>query len=258
MATTYSTVWLARRVDGRLYPDWRQIGTATGRITASAPPVQQIPRGPHRQAIAAGAVCRLRVGGGPVSDRRPPGARPGREGRSHPSSREDGHARALLRHEQRGSAPRDRAQLGRVVEEEEAEGYREAFFVLYPRVRVWQQRLREERPREIWSAGGRRLIVEESAPDSVRFNTPVQAAAADGLKAVLGLLWERRAECPGAVPILAAHDELVIEADQDQAEPATGWLRAAMIDGMKPLLDPIPVTVEISVGESWRLSDRVG
>ena len=56
----------------------------------------------------------------------------------------------------------------------------------------------------------------------------------------------------------SAHDELVIEADQDQAEPATGWLRAAMIDGMKPLLDPIPVTVEISVGESWRLSDRVG
>jgi len=31
-----------------------------------------------------------------------------------------------------------------------------------------------------------------------------------------------------------------------------------MIDGMKPLLDPIPVTVEISVGESRRLSDRVG
>ena len=283
MATTYGTVWLARMVDGRLYPDWRQIGTATGRITASAPPVQQIPRGPHRQAIAA-----------------PPGRVLVRGDYRHLELRllariagelvlyaafelgEDPYltvARQVLGLVGMDAATRQvgktvtlglcfgmssvglrreiGAQLGRVVEEEEAEGYREAFFVLYPRVRVWQQRLREERPREIWSAGGRRLIVEESAPDSVRFNTPVQAAA-DGLKRVLGLLWARRAECPGAVPILAAHDELVIEADQDQAEPATGWLRAAMIDGMKPLLDPIPVTVEISVGESWRLSDRVG
>jgi DNA polymerase-1 len=44
VATTYGIPWLVRRIEGRLYPDWRQLGTATGRITASALPVQQIPR----------------------------------------------------------------------------------------------------------------------------------------------------------------------------------------------------------------------
>jgi hypothetical protein len=117
--------------------------------------------------------------------------------------------------------------------------------------RIWQQRLREERPREVWSAGGRRLIVEESVPDSVRFNAPAQGSAADGLKQVLALLWERRADCPSAVPILAAHDELVIKADRAQPECATEWLRAAMVEGMKPLLEPIPVAVEIAVSRSW-------
>jgi DNA polymerase-1 len=277
VATTYGTVWLARVLDGRLYPDWRQIGTATGRITASAPPVQQIPRGLHRRAIAApsGRVLvwgdyrhlELRLLARIVGELRLYGAFEFGEDPYLTVARQvlglvgmDGANRRLGKTVALGlcfgmsSAGLRRevgAQLGQVIEEEEAEGYREAFFTLYPRIRVWQERLRQERPREIWSAGGRRLIVEESAPDSVRFNTPVQASAADGLKTVLGLLWERRAKCPGAWPIIAAHDELVIEADQDQAEPASEWLRTAMIDGMKSLLDPIPVVVEITVGESW-------
>jgi DNA polymerase I len=44
-----------------------------------------------------------------------------------------------------------------------------------------------------------------------RLNTPVQGTGVDGLKVALALLWERRNQCPGAVPILVCHDEVVVE-----------------------------------------------
>jgi DNA polymerase I len=50
-----------------------------------------------------------------------------------------------------------------------------------------------------------------------RLNAPVQGTAADGLKLALALLWERRSECPGAVPVLVCHDEIVVECDAEQA-----------------------------------------
>jgi DNA polymerase-1 len=122
---------------------------------------------------------------------------------------------------------------------------------LYPRIRLWQQQLREGRPREAWSLGGRRMMIEESAPDPLRFNAPVQMSAADGLKTVLGQLWAKRETCPGAVPVLVVHDELVLEVDEDQATAAATWLGTAMIAGMTALLEPIAPAVEIAVGRNW-------
>ncbi len=52
------------------------------------------------------------------------------------------------------------------------------------------------------------------------------------MKLALVLLWERRDECPGAVPILVCHDEVVVECDVEQAEAAKAWLEKAMIKGM--------------------------
>ena len=58
---------------------------------------------------------------------------------------------------------------------------------------------------------------------------------------------------PGAFPVLAVHDEIVVEADASQAEAAAGWLRRVMIDGMQPLIDPVPVEVEVKVGTTWAM-----
>jgi site-specific DNA-methyltransferase (adenine-specific) len=82
-------------------------------------------------------------------------------------------------------------------------------------------------------------------------NYIVQGTAGDGMKETLALLWERRDQCLDAFPVLAVHDELVIECAADQVGDATAWLRTAMIDAMAPLLDPVPVEVEVSVGPSW-------
>jgi DNA polymerase-1 len=89
-------------------------------------------------------------------------------------------------------------------------------------------------------------------------NFPIQGCCADGLKLALALLWERRDECPGTVPVLAVHDEIVVECDEDKVEVAHAWLKAAMIEGMVRALnepdaeDPdVPVEVEIKIGKSW-------
>lgn len=82
-------------------------------------------------------------------------------------------------------------------------------------------------------------------------NSPVQGTGADGLKAALALLWERRADCPGAVPVLVCHDEIVVECPADQADRTAAWLTRCMADGMSPLIAPVPVAVEVSVGPTW-------
>jgi DNA polymerase I len=89
-------------------------------------------------------------------------------------------------------------------------------------------------------------------------NFPMQGTCADGLKLALALLYERRNECPGAVPVLALHDELVVECDEGEVEEVTGWLEKAMLDGMDAVVNSselggprIPIEVEIKSGRTW-------
>jgi DNA polymerase I-like protein with 3'-5' exonuclease and polymerase domains len=49
---------------------------------------------------------------------------------------------------------------------------------------------------------------------------------------------------------IACHDEIVVECDAGQAE-AVAWLRQAMVDGMAPLIAPVPVVVDVSMGQTW-------
>jgi DNA polymerase-1 len=86
-------------------------------------------------------------------------------------------------------------------------------------------------------------------------NAPVQGTAADGMKVALAIIWERRGECPGAVPILAVHDEIVVECDKGDAEKVEGWLKRAMVDGMDAVANAteprVPIEVEVTVSNTW-------
>jgi len=62
----------------------------------------------------------------------------------------------------------------------------------------------------------------EKLTDSL--NAPVQGTRADGLKLAMAVLWERRDECPRAVPILVAHDEVVVECEAERAADVKVWL----------------------------------
>ena len=99
--------------------------------------------------------------------------------------------------------------------------------------------------------GRRRAWASKEPPFTQLINTPVQGSGADGLKLAIGLLWERRAQCPDAFPILAIHDEIIIEAPADQAEEAKAWLVQCMEDGMSQILKEVPVVVEAEVKQAW-------
>jgi DNA polymerase I len=84
-----------------------------------------------------------------------------------------------------------------------------------------------------------------------RLNAPVQGTAVDDLKLAMALLWERRNQCPGSVPVLVCHDEVVVECNAEQAADAEAWLEKAMKDGMDALVNVaephILIEVEASV-----------
>jgi DNA polymerase-1 len=98
-------------------------------------------------------------------------------------------------------------------------------------------------------AGRRRLSPQPRFTELV--NTPVQGTGADGLKSALALLWERRDQLPGAFPVLVVHDEIVMECDADRADVVAAWLKQIMVEAMTPLIDPVPVEVEVTIAPSW-------
>ncbi len=140
---------------------------------------------------------------------------------------------------------------------EEASLYRRRFFETYPGLKRWHNSERQgwlHGHAETRTLTGRRRM--EVARLTDRLNAPVQGSGADGLKLALALLWERRDECPGAVPVLVCHDEVVAECDADKAEEGKEWLEKLMIEGMEAALNGtdevyVPVEVEARIARSW-------
>jgi DNA polymerase-1 len=144
-----------------------------------------------------------------------------------------------------------RGSYGVELSEDEAAHYRSAFFRGYPGLAAWHRRTGRTKGESIQTrtlAGRRRLDVGRFTE---KLNTPVQGTGADGLKLALALLWERRHEAPGAFPVLAVHDEVVVECDREQAPAVSEWLKRAMVDAMAPLIEPVPVEVEVRLGRTW-------
>jgi DNA polymerase I len=140
---------------------------------------------------------------------------------------------------------------------EEISLYRRRYFETYPGLKSWH-----DNERRAWQRGdtetrtltGRHRMDVERLTD--RLNAPVQGTAADGLKLALALLWERRGECPGAVPVLVCHDEVVVECDVEQAADAKAWLGRAMTEGMDAVISNtgkilVPVEVEARIDRGW-------
>jgi DNA polymerase-1 len=277
---TYGEKWLKHvAADGRVYPSWNQLGAeATGRMSCSGPNMQQIPRDPaYRRCIAAPAgrvlvkadysQIELRIAAKVSGDKAMLKAYlDGEDLHTRTARNVLGVKDVTKEHRQVAKslnfgllygmgAPGLRqyaaTNFGVKLTEEEAGQYRAAFFKTYPGLRAWHQRIGRTKDQAIAT----RTLTGRHRRNVTRFteklNTPVQGTGADGLKLALSLLWERREQMPGAFPVLVAHDEIVVEADAAQADAAAAWLRQAMVDAMAPLIDPVPVEVEVQIGRTW-------
>src|SRR5262249_9115526 len=134
---------------------------------------------------------------------------------------------------------------------EQAQEYRRAFLRAWPGIARWHGQLKQSRSTETRTLSGRRVLVPADTWYGARANYAVQGTAGDGIKLALALLWERRDQVPGAFPVLVVHDEIVVEADADQADAVAAWLKSAMVNAMAPLIEPVPVEVEVGVAQTW-------
>jgi DNA polymerase-1 len=278
-AGTYGTDWLQHVAgDGRIYPSWNQLGTVSGRTSCSDPNLQQVLRDKrYRRCFAAppGRVLvkadysqlQLRIAAKAADEKRMLAAY--RAG-------EDLHTLTARQITGKEDVTRDDRQLAKAVNfgllfglgakglrgyaksnygldltEGEASQYRKAFFATCPGLERWHRRAGNARSAECRTLAGRRRLLDENTPYTHRLNSPVQGTEADGAKLAMALRWERRERAAGAFPVLFGHDEIVVECDAGQAEAVKGWLTGAMKDAMAPLIDPVPVEVEVKVGRTW-------
>jgi DNA polymerase I len=271
----------AVRKDGRIHAGWRQIGTETGRMSCSKPALQQLPPEVKRYVRAPEGRLLIKADYSQI-ELRIAAKISGDQGMLAAYQKgEDLHLRTAKSLAQAGLGKVDRKLAKAVnfgllygqgasglkdyarkeyeidITLEEAALYKRRFFETYPGLAAWHERERLRMKRgetETRTLTGRRRTRFTRFTEWV--NAPVQGTGADGLKLALGLLWERRAECPGAVPVACVHDEIVVECDED--EKVKAWLEKAMIDGMEEVLNGpdvgsprVPVEVETQIGKTW-------
>ncbi len=284
MLGTYGPKLLEKVEDGRIYGSWWQVGAGTGRMACSSPNLQNLPPEVRRYVkapegrelvVADYSQVELRIAAMISGDETMLAAFA--EGkdiheitarsltcREEVSKAERKLAKAVNFGLLYGMAPKGlrgyaRASYGVEMTREEAERYWQGFFETYPGLRAWHDReyraLKRGSTETRTLAGRRRAGVTKLTE---RLNSPVQGTGADGLKLALALLHERREECHGAVPILAVHDEVVVECGQERTAEAEAWLKGAMIDGMETVVNGpevegprVPIEVEIKSGKAW-------
>jgi DNA polymerase-1 len=290
LANTYGAGWLESGFyrDGRVHASWRQVRAATGRMACDHLNLQNIPRsGPLRSYIRAPEArvfviadysqIELRIAAKISGDTEMLAAyTEGRDlhtltarsltGREDVTKDDRKLAKAvnfglLYGMGAKGLQSYALRSYGVELRLEEATLYRKLFFQTYPGLKTWH-----DNERRAWHRGdtetrtltGRRRMDVERLTD--RLNAPVQGTGADGLKLALALLWERRNECPGTVPVLVCHDEVVVECDEDRGEVTKRWLEKAMIEGMDAVMNSagevcVPVEVEARIARSWGAVD---
>ncbi len=83
----------------------------------------------------------------------------------------------------------------------------------------------------------------------IAMNTPIQGTAADIIKIAMIRVYDRlKAELPEARLILQVHDELIVEAPEEQSEKALQILREEMQAAASL---SVPLTVDAKSGRSW-------
>ncbi len=277
LVASYGRDWAwVHPVTGRVHPDWRQIGAATGRMSCREPNVQQLPReGGFRQAVAAPAgrvlvkgdfsQIELRVAAELSGDRRliesfrrgedvhtataraVLGVRePSKSDRQKAKSLNFGLLFGMSAEGFRRQAARD---YGVVLDPVEARRLRERFFAVYTGLRRWQRLARGDEPTDVRTRLGRLRVGVDSLP--TRLNTGVQGSASDGMKEALALLWEQRKRLGSAVPVIVCHDEIVLEAAVDEAETCADVLRELMVRGMERVVQRVPIEVEVTICRDW-------
>ncbi len=281
-----------RYKNGRVYPQWNPAGAATGRASCSSPNVQSLAKeGGFRRCIRAEerrvlvkadlSQMELRVLAAITED----------EAMLEVFRRgEDLHlntAEVLSgRKVEKGDPERQKAKAvnfglsfgmgakrfkeeaendyGVKMTQSEAKEAKRKLLAAYPAIGSWHEQEAakgEAGDFETFTLMGRRRVVEPAhrgKPSfTERLNAPVQGTAADILKLALAKLWKDRSEHPGANVVLTVHDEVVIEANAEDAQETVAWLSETLRRVVEVVLGHPELAgedvVETHVSDSWEV-----
>lgn len=152
--------------------------------------------------------------------------------------------------------------LGKIlgVPRKEAKRYIDRFFATYAGVRAWLDRTIADATEQgyVTTLAGRRRYLPELASANtmivqagmrIAANTPVQGSAADICKQALLTLDRRlREQNRRAGLILQIHDELLLEAPEDEVEAVAALAR----DVMESVVElAVPLVTSVGVGRTW-------
>ena len=88
-----------------------------------------------------------------------------------------------------------------------------------------------------------------SSGERMARNTPIQGTAADIIKLAMVHVWQRlRDEGLRARLLLQVHDELIVEAPEEEAEAVSRLLKEEM---ERAVSYSVPLTVEVGTGKTW-------
>ncbi len=146
------------------------------------------------------------------------------------------------------------------VSVKKADEYIKAYLTKYSGVARYMERITEEARKNGYVCtmfGRRRQIPELSAANKnvqalgkrIAMNTPIQGTAADIIKLAMVKVYARlKRELPDARLILQVHDELLVEAKENEAEQAAAILREEMENVVKL---SVPLPADAKIGASW-------
>jgi P4 family phage/plasmid primase-like protien len=290
-ASTYGSEWFKdayAETTGRLYPNWHQIGTSTGRFSCSSPNVQNIPlEGPYRSFFRAPegrtfvdvdySQIEVRVYAKMLEERAlletfekggdvytATAARLMRVSPSKVTKTQRQKSKAIVLGLLYGLSARGLPKYafqnyGVEISPHEAEKLISRFFELYPNIardhRKAARELDENSHVDRVTLTGRRrdgITVRNEA-----INMPIQGTAADGLKAAMGRVYARlhETQVEDAYIVGVFHDELLVECPEPHAEEVREMVEAEMIRAMNGVINTgkphVPIVVEGSTTPAW-------
>ncbi|CDM66062.1 DNA polymerase [Pyrinomonas methylaliphatogenes] len=270
-------------VTGRIHADFHQIGAPTGRYACTSPNIQQIPhttayrrcfRAPEgRKLITCDfSQIELRILAEYSQDRNFIAAfQSGADLHRATAAQVFGIAPEEVSAEQRSFAKRlnfgvvygigaPRFALMTGLSEKEAEEAMRRYFAAYPALDAWLKEAgrRAVREREARTMIGRRARFNFDPEDRRAValierngkNMPVQGSSADILKRALRLLHEDLSATTAKI-VNIVHDEIVVEADVEQAEEISIRVQRAMQKAGEEFIKSVPVVVESHISDEW-------
>ena len=268
---------------GRLHPDFRQIGTPTGRLTTSSPSLQQIPhtveyrscfRAPagRRLIVADYSQIEMRILADIAGDAALLAAfEAGADIHRTTASQMFGLALDAVTKSQREAAKglnyglvygMGADGLARRLECSVPEAQRliDRYFAAYPQIAHWLNEAAETavRDRQSRTIAGRLWKFKNDPQDRTELaalrrvgkNAPIQGSASDLFKHAMALLDDALLDRNAAL-VNSIHDELIVECDEAIADEIAELVRDRMRRGVTDFLHRVPVVVDVVVSDEW-------